>query len=119
MIVDGRTGALADFEFISEKAATRESALSAVTKTLDRRASELVVRMTQSRSRVVSQPADRSSSSFELIEEIPAEDSPRSQGFKPPEFLNRVKPEYTSEAELADITATVEAMAVFRSNGEV
>src|SRR2546428_1792963 len=33
MIVDGRTGALADFEFISEKAATRESALNAVTKT--------------------------------------------------------------------------------------
>jgi TonB family protein len=58
-------------------------------------------------------------STAEAIEEAPDEDSPRSVGFKPPEFLNRVKPEYTSEAELADITATVEAMVVFRSSGEV
>jgi TonB family protein len=119
MIVDGRTGALADFEFISEKAVTREFALNAVTKTLERRASELVDRITQIRAQVLPQSAGRSSAGFGLIEDIPAEDSPRAVGFKPPEFLNRVKPEYTSQAELADITATVEAMAVFRSNGEV
>ncbi len=119
MIVDGRTGALADFEFISEKAATRESALNAVTKTLERRASEFVDRITQIRAQVLPQSADRSSAGFDLIEDIPADDSPRAVGFKPPEFLNRVKPEYTSQAELADVTAIVEAMAVFRSNGEV
>ncbi len=55
----------------------------------------------------------------ELIEDLPEEGSPKVNGFKPPEFLNRVKPEYNSEAEQADITATVEAMVVFRSTGEV
>jgi TonB family protein len=30
-----------------------------------------------------------------------------------------VKPDYTAEAELADITATVEAMVVFGSSGEL
>jgi TonB family protein len=55
----------------------------------------------------------------EFIEDIPAEDSPRSSGFNPPEFLNRVKPDYPIEAEMADISATVEAMVVFRSNGQI
>jgi protein TonB len=40
-------------------------------------------------------------------------------GFKAPEFLNRVKPEYTREADQANITATVEARAVFRADGEI
>lgn len=119
MIVDARTGALADFEFISEKAATREACLSGVIKTLGGRAVEFVDRITEFRARVVSQPAVGDSTSLDLIEDIPAEDSPRAVGFRPPEFVNRVKPDYTSEAELADITATVEAMAVFRSNGKV
>src|SRR6185295_14800186 len=46
-------------------------------------------------------------------------DSAAGAGFTPPEFLNRVKPEYTDEAERADITATVEALAVFRADGTV
>ena len=123
MIVDGRTGALAVFDFISEKAATREVALSAVTKTLGERAAGYIDRLIQIRKQ--SQlPATTSSSSSvatagDLIEDMPDEDSPRAAGFTPPQFLSRVKPTYTSEAEQADITATVEAMVVFRSNGEV
>jgi hypothetical protein len=123
MIVDGRTGALTAFDFISNRASTRESALQALIKTLDARAAGYVDRMIQVRAQART-PQSRDSVSAgstagDLVEDVPGEGSPRSAGFKTPEFINRVKPEYAVEAEMADITATVEAMVVFRSNGEV
>ena len=123
MIVDGRTGALMDFDFICNKASTRESALQALTKTLDARTAGYVDRMIQVRARART-PQSRDSAragltTGDLVEDVPDGDSPRSIGFKAPEFINRVKPEYATEAEIADITATVEAMVVFRSNGEI
>jgi Gram-negative bacterial TonB protein C-terminal len=123
MIVDGRTGALTAFDFISDKASTRESALQALIKTLDARVASYVDRMIQVRAQARTpqsrDSASAGSTSGDLVEDVPGEGSPRSAGFKPPEFINRVKPEYATEAEIADITATVEAMVVFRSNGEV
>lgn len=123
MIVDGRTGALTAFDFISNKAQTREAALQGLMKTVDGHVAGYLERMIQVRARG---PAPRSrdsasspSTAGDPIEDLPAEDSPRSLGFKAPEFLDRVKPEYPTEAEMADITATVEAMVVFRSNGQV
>jgi hypothetical protein len=123
MIVDGRTGALAAFDFISDKGTTRESARLALIKTLDARAPGYVDRMIQVRARART-PQSRNSASAgltagDLVEDVPGEGSARATGFKAPEFINRVKPEYATEAEIADITATVEAMVVFRSNGEI
>lgn len=123
MIVDGRTGSLTAFDFISDKASRRESALQALIKPLDARAAGYVDRMIQVRAQPRT-PQSRDSTSAgsksgDLVEDVPGEGSPRSAGFKAPEFINRVKPEYATEAEMADITATVEAMVVFRSNGEV
>lgn len=122
MIVDARAGSLAVFDFISEKSSTSGAALNALLKTFSARASGYVDRLT----RVVDSRAQNNSPQDtarpiveERIENIPDEGSPRAVGFAPPEFLNRVKPEYTSEAEQANITATVEAMVVFRLNGEV
>ena len=123
IIVDGRSGALAVFEFISNDALTKEAAMQALLKALDARPSGYVDRMIDIRAKDrAPRPSDSVTSAppaRDLIEDAPGEDSPRSVGFKPPEFLNRARPEYTSEAEMADITATVEAMVVFRSNGEV
>ncbi len=123
MIVDGRTGALTAFDFISNKASTTEAAEKALMKTLDARAAGYVDRMIQVRSQAATprsrDSANPASTAGDPIEDVPAEDSPRSLGLKPPEFLNRVKPDYAPEAEIADITATVEAMVVFRSNSEV
>jgi hypothetical protein len=123
MIVDGRTGALTAFDFISNKAATTEAAQQSLMKTLEARAAGYVDRMMQVRAQA-STPRSRDSATSastagDPIEDVPAEDSPRSLGFKAPEFINRVKPDYATEAEIADITATVEAMVVFRSNSEV
>ena len=122
MIVDGRTGALTSFDYISNKSSTREAAQQALRKTLDARVGGYVDHMIQVRAQSLtprSNDSARPAMASEIIEDIPDEDSPRSTGFNPPEFLNRVKPDYTTEAELADITATVEAMAVFGANGEV
>jgi hypothetical protein len=122
-IVDGRTGGLTLFDFISSKASTREAAQQSLMQTLDERVTGYLDRMIQFREQAA-MPQTRASSAGgaaagDIIEDIPSEDSPRSAGFKPPEFLNRVRPDYTAEAELADITATVEAMVVFGSGGEL
>ena len=62
--------------------------------------------------RNISHPAER-------IEDLPDADSAAGAGFEPPEFLNREKPQNTDQADRANITASVEAMAVFRADGTV
>ena len=115
LIVDGRTGALAAFDFISEKAVSREAAVQGVSRTVAARTVSYVDRMLAYRAEAQTPPRYL----IEPIEDIPDEGSPRATGFTPPEFLNRVKPDYPAQAEQADITATVEALAVLRANGEV
>ncbi len=115
MIVDARSGQLALFDFIAERAATVEAALASAMKTIAVRAAGYIESMIAFRSARETLPPP----SNERIEAIPEEGSPRAVGFQPPEFSSRVKPEYTLEAERADISATVEALVVFRANGEV
>ncbi|HKP10581.1 MAG TPA: energy transducer TonB [Blastocatellia bacterium] len=117
MIVDARTGELAAFDFINEKAASRDAALRALTATLSARAAMYVERMAAHRA---GRDAARDSASVaERVEDLPDAESAAAAGFTPPQFLNRVRPDYTDEAERADITATVEAAAVFRADGTV
>ena len=116
MIVDARTGELAAFDWINERAPTRATALEALMKTLAARAGAYVERMIAHRT---GRDAARDAAVAERIEDLPDADSAAGAGFTPPEFLNRVKPEYSAEAERADITATVEAVAVFRADGTV
>lgn len=115
LIVEARSGALAMFDFISENAATPAAAELALINRLTARAPVYVERMIERRLSIQTPPR----SFIEEIEDLPDPDSPRATGFTPPEFLNRVKPEYSSAAEQADITATVEARVVFHSNGEI
>ena len=123
MIVDGRSGALQVFDFVSSKAATRENAISAVLKNLNGRTQSYIDQMVRAGASASAARLEASSNSEpknrEPIEDIPADGSRRAVGFTPPEFLNRVRPDYPPQADLADITATVEAMAIFRSDGQV
>ena len=132
MIVDARTGSLAAFDFIVERGATREAALNALVKSLSASATGYAGRIewfieSHAAGAQASFPAPAKdvalesprSTNDEKIEAIPDEGSPRDAGFSPPVFLNRVKPEYTAQADAADITASVEAMVVLHSNGEV
>ena len=122
MIVNARTGDLTVFDFISSKANAKEAAINAIEKAVSDRARGYIDQIVQIRA-TGNIPASASApnatrAAIDFIEDLPDEDSTRAGGFKPPEFLTRVKPSYTPEAEQADITATVEAMVVFRSNGQ-
>jgi TonB family protein len=120
MIIDGRRGTLAIFDLLTEQAGSSEKAVGAISKNLSSRSPGYVDQMTQfriSRESYASLPAKPSE--IERIEDMPPEGSTQAVGFKPPEFLSRVKPEYTADAERADINATVEAMVVLRSSGQI
>ncbi len=115
LIVDGRSGALAVFDFILKKAAVREDAVRDATQTLSQQTKNYVEKMMAFRA---ARPS-LTTTSGEPVEDLPDAESAAGAGFKPPEFLNRVKPEFTELADRADVNATVEARAVFRANGEV
>lgn len=117
MMVDGRSGALVVFDLIVEKAVDLARAADAAKRALAGRAGSYVERLLEASVRQES----RSTRSIqrEAAEDTPAEGTARAQRFRPPEFLNRVKPAYTNEADLAGISATVEARVVFRANGQV
>lgn len=119
MVVDAKTGSLAAFDFVSASGDTREAALNGLAKTLSARVPDYVNQLTLWNATKEQVRIPARSEGGERIEDMPEEGSLRAVGFAPPEFLTRVKPEYTSEAEQANITATVEAMVVFRLNGEV
>ena len=123
LIVDGRTGTLAAFDFILNNASTTQAARQSLSKSLGGRTTGYVDRMTSIRTQTVAGRSGEAmgsrSTALDPVEEMPVDGSQRAEGFKDPEFLNRVKPEYAIEADKADITATVEAMVVLRSNGDV
>jgi TonB family protein len=127
MIVDSRSGALAVFDFVDGRASTKVAALDVLIRSLNAKAALYAGRMNDYRVRREAAPAqglpshagDANAPDFEKVEDMPDAELAVGAGFKAPEFLNRVKPEYTDEAGRADITATVEALAVFRANGEV
>ena len=116
MIVDGRSGTLAMFDFVNEKAEATQEVVHKALNTLTERAAGYISRMIEFRA---SRNRQVPNSKAEPIEDMPDEGSPLAEGFTPPEFLNRVKPEYTEQADRSDISATVEAMAVFHADGRV
>lgn len=119
MIVDGRIGSLSIFDLINEKAATSELAVEKAGAVLKSRAADHVTRLLDLRAAQSAALRASTQEGVERVEDIPDPESPLAAGFKPPEFLNRAKPEYTPQADLADISATVEARAVFKSDGQV
>lgn len=117
MIVDGRTGRLVAFDFLSAKAATRAAAIAQLLKAIEAQAASYVEQMNQYRT--TRDAAHDTIINAERIEDLPDVESASAEGFKPPEMLNRVKPGYSAAAERADINATVEALVVFRKSGEI
>jgi TonB family protein len=121
MIVDGRGGTLAVFDLLTAQAESSEKAVAALSRTLAARATGYVDQMTKFRAsrESFSSPGSTAPAETERIEDMPLERSPQAVGFRPPEFVSRVKPEYTAEAERADVNATVEVIVVLRSSGHV
>jgi hypothetical protein len=119
LIADSRTGRLALSDFVRSKAPSRDEAVDRVVMDLASRIPGYAGRLSVLRSPVAIKTTAQATGASELVEDIPEEGSARAEDFTPPQFINRVKPTYTPEADLADVTATVDASAVFRSSGEV
>lgn len=118
LFVDGRTGKLALFEFVTKPADSTEAAVAAVAGQLQSDCPAYVEKLQSYRaSALATKPATAVDS--DSPEEIPPEGSQRFEGFTPPQFTDRARPDYPSEAEQANITATVEASVVFGRNGAV
>jgi len=117
--VDARSGNLELFDFGAEKGVSKDASVAALKRAVQSRTASYADRISKSRAEAIKSNSDAVQSSPDQIENIPEADSTRSAGFVPPQFLNRVKPEYTTQADLADVTATVEASAVFKASGEV
>jgi TonB family protein len=115
LIVDGRSGALTLFDFILQKAANRQDAEREAAQRLGRQIGRYIELLVASRA-VRTTPM---TSDGEVVEDLPDAESAAGAGFKAPEFLNRVKPEFTDPADRADINATVEARVVLRASGEM
>jgi hypothetical protein len=114
--VDARTGKLELFDFVLEESDSREAAAGALKRSIEDRRASYVDRLIRARSGgLTTSPGSK----LEPAESMPDEGSTRAAGFKAPQFANRVKPEYTREADIADVTATVEASVVFKASGEI
>jgi TonB family protein len=115
LIVDGRSGALSLFDFILQKATRRQDAEREAAQSLSQQTARYIEPMMGSR--VVRNLSNNSGG--EVVEDLPDAESAAGAGFKAPEFLNRVKPEFTDSADRADVNATVEAKVIFRASGEI
>jgi TonB family protein len=117
LVVDGRGGALVLSDLVVGRGDSRDPATAAALATLDSRLHDHIDKLItfHGERTAVSRPKTEQ----EIVYELPGEGANEAEGFTPPEFLNRVKPVYTENADRLGIAATVEAMVVFRANGEI
>jgi TonB family protein len=115
MLVDSRSGTLAFFDFILERAKSGDEAQRKAQQILELHTTTYVEKMLAFRTAQQSYATPAA----ETAEEVIDMESAASTDITPPEFLHRVKPDYTEAAERCDITATVEAKVTFRANGEI
>jgi TonB family protein len=111
-IVSSRTGQLAQWRLQTFEAQTPTDAQRLLNENAKPLADEII-------------KAVRSVSKTELIdpntpmEEPPDAGSPAAKGFRPPVPYRRIKPEYTTEAALYDVTATVEILVDLDATGSI
>src|SRR5574341_250637 len=116
-VVEARTGALILFAF--------ERAQSPSEREARARLKELVKRGWMKGANAIAAAREKRVAEIENIRQPPAplievfSDDLGAQGIKPPVFSQRLKPDYTEQADLAGITATVELETVFGEDGKV
>lgn len=112
-VVSARTGRLVFWKNQKFEAANARDAKNLLDDSSDDLARELATFIkTTRKSELNEPPAPR-------IEEVPDADSPFAKDFKAPIPYRRVKPEYTAEAALYSVTATVEIFVDADANGAI
>jgi len=111
--ISSRTGRLADWRLLSQKAATENEAENTLTKSLPPTAIEILKGLRSAandEAREATPP---------VLEEPPDPTSPAARNYRPPVPYRRVKPEYTRTAYLYDITATIEITVDLDDKGHI
>lgn len=115
--VETRTGGLASFAFASARAENEAEARKQLLASLTSIWRQQAQAMLAARARHQAEIASAGQPATQLIEVL--NDDQLGQDSQQPIFYQRLKPEYTKEAELAGIVATVELEAVFQADGKV
>jgi len=116
-LVETRTGGLIRFSFERTEAESEMKAYAGLKETIKARWEQFAGAMTSARAsheREIESVGQSNLPTFVLLD-----DAPQAEGIEPPVFYQRLKPEYTQEADLAGITATVELEATFGEDGRV
>ncbi len=115
--VETRTGDLASFGFAREQAANEAEAQKKLAAALPGVWQQLVDAMLQDHAKHLNEIAEAGRPPLAVIEVL--NDDQLGQQGQQPIFYQRLKPEYTLEAEAAGIAATVEVAAVFQADGKI
>jgi TonB family protein len=116
-VVEARTGALALFVFDRAQSPSEREAHAQLKELVKRGWTKGVNAVVSAQERRVAEMENVAQPRAPLIEIF--SDDLEAQGIRPPVFSQRLKPDYTEEADLAGVTATVELEAVFGEDGRV
>jgi hypothetical protein len=112
-VVSARTARLVFWKNQKFEAAKPHSAAKLLDDSVDELAKELVLKIK------TTQNDERNAPPTASVEEVPDADSPLAKDFKAPIPYRRMKPEYTTEAALYSVTATVEILVDTDANGAI
>ncbi len=116
-IVEARTGALALFAFDQEQAGTEPEARDRIVEKIGQEWPRFVSAIVSAQKKISAEIESVAEPHKPLIEVF--SDDPGDRAIERPVFYQRLKPDYTEQADLMGITATVELEAVFGADGKV
>jgi TonB family protein len=116
-VVESRTGALVLFAFERAQSPSEREALAQLKDLVKRGWTRCANAIVAAREKRVAEIENIAPPRAPLIEVF--SNDLEAQGIRPPVFSQRLKPDYTEQADLAGITATVELEAVFGEDGKV
>ncbi|HEY7180618.1 MAG TPA: energy transducer TonB [Blastocatellia bacterium] len=116
-VVEARTGALTLFVFDREQGGDEGEARTRLEEKVGREWPRCVSAIVSARKRQAAEIEGVAEERRPLIEIF--SDDPSDQGMERPVFYQRLKPDYTEQADLMGITATVELEVVFGADGKV
>lgn len=112
-IISSLTGRLVYWKLLESKSGTPAEAEQFLANSAAGLAVELSDRLKEVKVR------ERSEKPSRKIEELPPENSPEAKSFRPPVPYRRVKPEYTRQAYLYGVTATVDLLLDLDEKGNI
>ncbi|CAN5613980.1 hypothetical protein BH10ACI3_BH10ACI3_00800 [soil metagenome] len=112
-VVSSRTGRLLYWKLLSFEDIKPDKSLKMLNEAAAPLAAEIADKIGPAIKAEIAEPLPRT------IEEVPDVDSPAAKNFKAPIPFRRIKPEYTTQASLYDVTATVEMTVDLDATGSI